>query len=149
MISELNQHRRDFWLCFSERLPALYGRMVRGNEHSRWLIVGHRPLIVAHYVANRGVGLFIRGPAREKTWQTREYLFPHRAFLAERLRRPDLKLGNMFLLPKSVRLDMTDRSNWHRATAWFAENSPVYEAVFTELQSKREVWPDEFPPPDL
>jgi hypothetical protein len=82
MVSELNEHRRDFWQFFAERLPALYGRMVRGNEHSRWLFVGHRPLVIAHYIANRGVGLFVRGPTGERTWRTREYLFPHREFLA-------------------------------------------------------------------
>lgn len=147
MVSELNQHRRDFWQFFAERLPALYGRMVRGNEHSRWLFVGHRPLVIAHYIANRGVGLFVRGPTGERTWRTREYLFPHREFLAGRLDQPNLRLGNMFLLPTSARIDMTDRVNWPAATAWFAENSPVYEAIFTELQATREDWPDEFPPP--
>lgn len=148
MVSELNEHRRDFWQFFAERLPALYGRMVRGNEHSRWLFVGHRPLVIAHYVADRDVGLFVRGPRCEKTWQTREFLFPCREFLAERFGQPDLRPGKSFLLPKSARIDMTDRTNWQAATSWFAENSPVYETIFAELQTTtREDWPDEFPPP--
>ncbi|WP_274629123.1 hypothetical protein [Arvimicrobium flavum] len=147
MVSDLTRHRRDFWQYFADTLPELNVRMQRGNEHSRWLAVGHRPLVIAHYIANAGVGLFIRGEAGEPTWRVREFLFPHREFLARRLDRPGLKLGNMFLLPNSVRLDMTDRSNWQRATAWFAQNSPVYETVFTDLQSKREGWPDERPPP--
>ena len=135
MVSELNQHRRDFWHFFAARLPALHGRMMRGNEHSRWLAVGHRPLVIAHYVANGGVGLFIRGPSRERTWQTREYVFPHREFLAKRLDQPNLRLGNRFLLTRSLRLDMTERANWTQATIWFAENSPFYETIFAELQA--------------
>lgn len=134
MVSELTQHRRDFWRHFAERLPDLHRRTVRGNEHSRWLVVGHRPLVIAHYVANRGVGLFVRGLSGEKTWQVRDYLFPHRAFLAARFTEPGLKLGTMFLMPRSVRLNMTDRATWPAATEWFGRQSPFYEAVFAELQ---------------
>lgn len=146
MISELTQHRRDFWHHFAQRLPKLDARMVRGNEHSRWLAVGHRPLIIAHYVANSGVGIFVRGQSGEKTWRIREFLFPHREFLAERLALPNLKLGNMFLLPKSTRLDMLDRENWNLACRWFAENSPAYETILTNLQSNRGGLPDPFAP---
>ena len=149
MVSDLTRHRREFWRHFADRLPELASRMVRGNEHSRWLIVGDRPLVVAHYVANRGVGLFVRGPARERIGHVRDYLFPHRQFLAERLDKPDLRLRTTFLLPDIVRLDMTDRANWDDAVDWFARHSPIYEAVFTELQAQTEPWPDEFPPPGL
>lgn len=149
MISDLNQHRRDFWRFFAEHLPNLHGRMVRGNEHSRWLFVGHRPLVIAHYIANRGVGMFLRGPAREPVHETRNYLVPHRSFLAERLDKPDIKLGSMFLLPHSLRIDMTDRAAWNSAVLWFAQNSPAYERIFTDLQASPEPWPDEFPPPDF
>ena len=143
MISDLTQHRREFWRYFAARLPALDSRMTRGNEHSRWLAVGHRPLVIAHYVANRSVGLFIRGPARERIGGVREYLFPHRRFLAQRLAKPDLRLGNSFLVPAIHRLDMTDRENWAQATDWFAVHSPIYEAAFTELQDRNEPWPDD------
>lgn len=146
MISDMTRHRRAFWQFFAENLPALSARMVRGNEHSRWLAVGHRPLIVAHYVANGGVGLFVRGPAREKIGPVRDYLFPHRQFLAERLGKPDLRLGSTSLLPESLRLDMADQDNWSRAIDWFARRSPVYAAALAELQSRPEPWPDDFPP---
>lgn len=146
MVSEITQHRRDFWHHFAQRLPKLDACMVRGNEHSRWLAVGHRPLIIAHYVANGGVGMFVRGQSGERTWRIREFLFPHREFLAERLAQPNLKLGNMLLLPRSTRLDMLDRENWNVACCRFAENSPVYQAILTDLQSNRFDLPEPFAP---
>lgn len=146
MVSDITWHRRAFWQFFAERLPELSARMVRGNEHSRWLAVGHRPLIVAHYVANGGVGLFVRGPARERIGHVRDYLLPHRRFLAGRLGKPDLRLGSTFLLPESLRIDMAARGNWPCATDWFARRSPVYEATLAGLQLRAEPWPDDVPP---
>jgi hypothetical protein len=145
MISDLTRHRRDFWQYFDLNLPALARRTVRGNETSRWLSVGQRPLIVAHYIAARSVGLFVRGVARERIGHVREYLFAHRTFLAASLDKPNLRLGSTFLVPDICRLDMDDRDNWPAAIEWFAEHSPRYELVFTALQKRREDWPDDAP----
>ena len=119
MISDLTQHRRAFWRYFVESLPTLAERTVRGNESSRWLAVGPRPLIIAHYIATGSVGLFVRGAARERIGHVREYLFPHRRFLAESLGKPDLRLGSTFLVPDICRLDMNDRASWPQAIDWF------------------------------
>ena len=147
MISDLTQHRRSFWRYFAENLPALAARTVRGNESSRWLAAGPRPLIIAHYIAAESVGLFVRGAARERIGHVREYLFPHRRFLAKSLGRPELRLGSTFLLPDICRLDMNDRARWAQAIDWFAAHSPRYEAIFTALQTMQERWPDQ--PPDI
>ena len=84
MISAQTQHRRDFWQAFGDGLPELSARMVRGNEHSRWLTVGHRPLVIAHYVANGSVGLFvslgIRNASSAIGWAS--LLLPFFTFLA-------------------------------------------------------------------
>jgi hypothetical protein len=147
MISDLTQHRRAFWRYFVESVPTLAERTVRGNESSRWLAVGPRPLIIAHYIATGSVGLFVRGAARERIGHVREYLFPHRRFLAESLGKPDLRLGRTFLVPDICRLDMNDRANWPQAIDWFSEHSSRYEGVFAALQTMPEPWPDE--PPDF
>jgi len=146
MISDITSHRRAFWRCFDESLPALAARTVRGNETSRWLSVGARPLIVAHFIASGSVGLFVRGVARERIGHVREYLFPHRKFIAASLGKPNLRLGNTFLVPDIFRLAMDDRDNWPAAISWFAEHSPRYERVFTALQARREDWPDDDAP---
>lgn len=149
MISDLYRQRRAFWALFAATAPGLWARTVYGSEHTRWLSVGHRPLVIALFVANRGVGLFVRGPAREPVADTKQYLAPHRHFLAERLGNSGLKLGSMFLVPRSIRTDMTDRDNWPAAIDWFGDNTPVYERVFTDLQSQPQEWPDLFPAPDF
>jgi hypothetical protein len=87
MVSEITAHRRAFFAFLAKELPALNARMEHGNEHSRWLAVGPMPLIAVHYVANGGVGLFKRGARRTRSGLIREYLFPHREFLAAALRR--------------------------------------------------------------
>lgn len=136
MVSEITAHRRAFWAFLAEELPALDARMTRGNEHSRWLAVGPMPLIAVHYVANGGVGLFVRGARGTRSGLVREYLFPHREFLATALARPNLRLRENFLLGSSLRTDMLDRANWPQAVAWLKERSPVYEQALAELQRR-------------
>ena len=145
MISDQARHRRDVWQAFADRLPDLASRMTRGNEHSRWLAVGPRPLVLAHYVADRGVGLFVRGPRGEPAWRVREVLLPHRRLLSVRLGRPDLRLGNRFLLPHALRIDMHQRANWPAAIDWLADRSSVYAAALAELQIRPGGWPDDRP----
>jgi len=134
MVSDLNLHRRAFWAFFAEQLPALHARTERGNEHSRWLAVGPMPLIAAHYVANGSVGIFVRGARGTRPGHVRQLLFPQRELLVETLGRPDLRLGENFLLGHSLRVDMHDRTNWPGAINWFAEQSPLYERALAALQ---------------
>jgi hypothetical protein len=136
MVSDLTLHRRAFWKFFAEQLPALNARTERGNESSRWLAVGPIPLVAAHYVATGGVGIFVRGGWGARSGLVREYLFPHREFLAAALDRPNLRLGENFLLGSSLRADMLDEANWPRAIAWFAEQSPLYERALAALQRR-------------
>jgi len=134
MVSDLQLHRRAFWAYFAERRPALFARTERGNEHSRWLTIGHMPLIAALYLTNRSVGLFVRGPRRTRIGHVREFLFPYREVLAKELRQPELKLGNTFLLNTKLRLDMQDQEKWPTAVAWLAEQSSVYERALAAVQ---------------
>ncbi len=136
MVSDLTLHRRAFWNFFADQLPALNARTERGNESSRWLAVGTLPLIAAHYVATGGVGIFVRGARGTRSGLVREYLFPHREFLAAALGGPNLRLGKNFLLGSSMRVDMLDESNWSRAIAWFAEQSPLYERALADLHRR-------------
>ena len=122
---------------FAEELPALNARMERGNESSRWLEVGPRPLIAVHYIAGGGVGLFVRGARGTRSGLVREHLFPHREFLSAALDRPVTRLPENFLLGHSLRGDMMDRTNWPSAIAWFAEQSPIYESALAALQKRQ------------
>ncbi len=136
MVSETNLHRRAFWIQFARELPALAARTERGNESTRWLSVGHRPLILAHYISANAAGLFVRGARGIKTGHIREFLFPYREFLAAALAQPGIKLGERFLLVSRLRIDMRERANWPRAIDWFGEYSPVYERALAELQKR-------------
>ena len=134
MVSDLNLHRRAFWAFFAERLPELNARTERGNESSRWLAVGVMPLIAVHYVSAQSVGIFVRGARGTRIGHIREYLFPHREFLAGALGGQGLRLGENFLLGDRLKGHMLDVANWPRAIDWFAERSPVYERALGALQ---------------
>jgi hypothetical protein len=136
MVSDLTLHRRAFWMLFAERSPALHARTLRGNETTRWLAVGSMPLIVAHYIAGGGVGIFVRGARGTRIGLVREYLFPHRDFLAQALGRPELRLGSTFLLNDRLRIDTFDKANWPRAIDWLAVRSAVYEQALARLQRR-------------
>jgi hypothetical protein len=134
MVSDLHLHRRAFWTFFAEALPGLNARTSRGNETTRWLAVGPRPLIVAHYIAATNVGIFVRGARGTRIGHVRELLFPYRGLLAEALTEPGLRLGETFLLNTRLRLPTEDKATWPRAMAWFAHQSPLYEAALAALQ---------------
>jgi hypothetical protein len=135
MVSDSTLHRRAFWAFFAEALPGLYARMSRGNESTRWLAVGPKPLIVAHYIAATNVGIFVRGARGTRIGHVREFLFPYRGMLAEALAEPDLRLGATFLLNTRLRLPTVDKESWPQAMAWFAHQSPLYEAALAALQA--------------
>ncbi|GLS29613.1 hypothetical protein SAMN04488498_111121 [Mesorhizobium albiziae] len=132
MVSDITRHRRAFWEFFAEDQPALNARTVRGNESSRWLAVD--AIVVVHYVATGGVGIFVRGARGTRSGLIRQFLFPHREFLVASLGRENLRLAENFLLGFSLRADMAERSNWPRATAWLAEQSSIYERAMAQLQ---------------
>ena len=148
MVSELYQHRRDFWAHFAANEPVLHGRTTPGNEHSRWLAVGTGSgLVVALYLTNRSVGDFVRGERGSRIGHVRERLFAHRDELASALEQPKLKLGERFLLNTSLKLDMNNRRNWDRAGEWLAVEAPRYEAALLDLLLRRPVaddWPSPF-----
>lgn len=134
MVSETTLRQRAFWAFFAERSPDLNARTQRGNESTRWLPVGHVPLVLAHYFGMRSVGVFVRGERGLKSWRIREYLFPHREFLAATLGRENLRLGENLLLGHSLRVDMLDEANWPRAVDWLVAQSAIYERALTALQ---------------
>ncbi|WP_157018994.1 hypothetical protein [Mesorhizobium xinjiangense] len=134
MVSDLNRHRRAFWAQFASEQPALAARMERGSESTRWLAVGNRPLILAHYISANAVGLFVRGDRGTRTGHIREFLFPHHDLLAAALGQPDIRLGDQFLLVSRLRTDMHDKANWPNAIDWLAGNSPIYERALRDLQ---------------
>lgn len=136
MLSDTTQRQRGFWALFAETLPELSARMVRGNESTRWLVVGHRPLVAAHFYSNNAAGIFVRGARGTRIGHIREDLFPHREFFAKALGQPDLKLGTNFLLATRFRADMNERANWPAAITWFKQQSPRYEKMLTALQRR-------------
>jgi hypothetical protein len=136
VVSDLNLHRRAFWAFFAERLPELNARTERGNESSRWLAVGVMPLIAVHYISGESVGIFVRGARGTRIGHIREYLFPHREFLAKALGGQGLRLGENFLLGDRLKGSMLDVANWPRAIDWFAQRSPVYERALKALQRR-------------
>jgi len=144
-ISDLNLLRRAFWEFSAARELALFTRMERGNESSRWLPVGALPLVAVHYFSVRGVGIFVRGARGTKIGHVREFLFPHRRLLSETLARDDIRLGGTFLLHDRLRCDMTKRDNWPAAVAWLAAKSPLYEKALRCVQKRGASLPGQGP----
>ncbi|MGN6583432.1 MAG: hypothetical protein ACTHJV_06985 [Rhizobiaceae bacterium] len=135
-LSDLNRLRRAFWEFSAAAEPAFVARTERGNESSRWLPVGALPLVLVHYFSTRGVGVFVRGARGTRIGHVREFLFPHRRLLSERLTRDDIRLGGTFLLHDRLRCDMTKRENWPAAIAWLTAKSPLYEKALRSVQER-------------
>jgi hypothetical protein len=132
-LSDITRHRRAFWSHFAKNQQAIHVATTRGNEHSRWLPVGAGGLIIALYVTNRSVGIFVRGERGTPIGKVRERLFGSRERIGGALGQPDIKLGEHFLLNTAQKLDMQDDANWPRAGAWLAAEAMLYRHALLEL----------------
>ena len=122
---------RRFWDGYVARRGD--GLIVHGSLYSRWRILAD-DLVLSLYVANRSVGLFVRGQRGESFATTASRLSAHEPQLGEAL-GADLRdfPGCSYLgrLPLAV----NDPANWPEAYDWLEREEERYAGVLKELVS--------------
>lgn len=119
---------KAFWDGYAARRPDPPIR--HGSLYSRWRHVGS-DLVISLYIANRSVGLFVRGRRGEGYRTTLHRLSAHEPGLGRAL---DASLtgyeGCCYL--SRLPVPATDRASWPQAYAWLEEREAFYHRVLSE-----------------
>jgi hypothetical protein len=126
-LSPLGQVRREFWLEFVKAHPSEGGEETATAGSSRWQQVPGTSLVVAQYIAEGEVGVFVRGGRGMGAEEAMSVLLPHR----ERL---ETELGVLmgaapyFFSSKATGL-LADRSGWQGLAKWLHEQTGRFVSV--------------------
>jgi hypothetical protein len=128
--ASFTEFRQAFWTHFLARYPSeqVYGPA--NGSGSRWRSPTSDGLVIAQYIAQDRVGVFVRGARGVPVEDTEQQLEPYRERLEHMLGEPIN--GNNFFFIKSLRLDTNDRANRDRMSDWLHEQADKYEAAIKE-----------------
>ena len=134
-LSELSQWRMRFWECLLQQHPEQAAWGGRDATSSHWRPVPGTDLVVAIYLAQQSVGLFVRGPRRSDPGDVRDQLSPHQAELERALDAPIRDGGTHgHFFWKERRGDMRDEGLWPAMANWLHETQNTYvEALSQQL----------------
>lgn len=132
-MTPIGLFRRQFWehliACHPEE--GVSGRACA--QSYRWTTLGDLDVVVVQFVADTGVGVFIRGRKGECADTVRQRIQPNAAALEASLGIPigteDPERFFIIRLP----LDTADRSTWDTAVDWLSENRKRYEAALRDI----------------
>ena len=119
--------RRVYFNAFAARFPALSLRW--GNTFSRWRDVPGTELVLAYYITNHSVGVFVRGQRGIPCRDTAGHLPGFSLEVAQ-----GVPLGNAdfpFGLP--YRFDPAQRLGWPGSHDWLHQTGERYVAVLAEI----------------
>jgi hypothetical protein len=132
-LSDLALKRKAFWAPFLERYPdhARDGQV--GGAPSRWRSCADSRIVVSYYLAQRDVGVFVRGARNESPEEVGDLLRPARETLEARLGVPFGPSPTLHYLSASHVCDYGDESQFAEIAAWLNNKIEAYETVLNEL----------------
>ena len=133
-MSSLGQFRKEFWTHYVNRFPD---ELARGNADaasSRWRVLSELGLVVTIYLAQKSVGVFIRGTRGTSNAEVFERLAPH----ADRLRMAtgaeigNPEAGHYFSL-SSFKCNSNDKAQWDAMSDWLHSTADAYETALKDI----------------
>lgn len=128
--SGLNAFWRDWWTHYLAKHPS-------GDERPfalsvRWIAIPETALFVAQFIAEGGVGVYVRGDRGVPREETVRVLEGVTEKLAERLGAPmDGRVKNHHF-GKRLRIDTRDRANWDVMADWVHDEAARYVQVVSQ-----------------
>ncbi len=120
---------RQFWNGYIARRDA--GLIVHGSLYSRWRILAD-DLVLSLYVANRSVGLFVRGQRGESFATTANRLSAHEPALGRALGAGLRDFPGCCYLGR-LPLAVTDPASWPKGYDWLEREEQRYVGVLGDL----------------
>ena len=118
-----------FWERYAALRPGL--RLQRGNHYSRWRPVAGTDIFIALYIANRSVGLFVRGERGLSLKGAVRLLSLHEPTLSRALGVAVLSEGCPYL--SKLPLASVDRATWPAGHDWLIEREEFYHRTLARI----------------
>jgi hypothetical protein len=133
-LSDQGKTRKEFWTAYVERYPeeAQFGGA--NADVSHWHPLPEHELVVALFLAQNEVGVFIRGLRGVDYSATAERLEPFADALANKL---DTQPGGRFLFKKAKQGNYADPSARGPLMDWLNETARIYEATIRAVLEER------------
>lgn len=136
-ISSLGQFRTDFWTHYLNRFPDELKHGKAGGATSRWRSLSDLGLVITLYLAQKEVGVFIRGQRGTSQQEVLDLLVPHADRLAEitgiKLGSPDQK----YFFLKASRGNTSERETWDTLADWLHSTADTYEAALRTILTEQ------------
>ena len=129
--SERGLQRLRFWEHYLRR-HSDETSVRAGAASNRWRRLSDLGLVVSQYLAQDGVGVFVRGLTGSEPAETAARLAP----VADRLQtRIGVAMGDQgakYFFENELRIDTKDEANWDRMSDWLKAEADKYEAALKE-----------------
>ena len=132
-LSELGQFRLDFWTHYVNRFPEEAKHEKVKGVSSRWRVVKECGLVISIYLAQKSVGIFIRGNSGESPQEVYEKLEPHLDYLTQTLGADPGKPDGKYSFGKYLKINTADKNNWDKMSDWLYQHSETYENALKEI----------------
>lgn len=124
-LSEAGQFRLEFWTHYLNRHPFDEKDGKAGGYSNRWRTVGD--FVVSYYIAQRSVGVFIRGLRNAESQEVYLALQPYAAMLSKAtgadIGGPDGK----YFFGSYIKVSTSDRAQWNELADWLHDKTARYE----------------------
>lgn len=132
-LSNLGQFRQAFWSHYLSRYPEEREYGEAGGYSNRWRPIPALEVVISSYIAQRSVGVFIRGPRGSAAQNAYDTLLPYQDQLTEltgaTMGNPE---DNGFFV-QYYRAETSDKSNWDTLTTWLYETTQKYERALQTI----------------
>lgn len=132
-LTDIGLFRKTFWTHFLDRQPAQAAVGPANADSVRWIKSPGHEFVVVQYLAQKSVGVFVRGPRGVVADQALAVIGPHLEGLSQRLGTPTFGGRDNLLLHNSLDVDSRDSTNWDRMSDWLAEQAARYVRALNEV----------------
>lgn len=126
--------RRDFWEHMISRHPIEEDHAKATANSSRWRTISRHRIVIAQYIAEDGVGVFIRGEKGENSADVQHKLSPYSSALKKALGPGLLNENEPEAFFHSRKLfNAFDERNWNKMADWLHKKADAYQAAIQHV----------------
>lgn len=132
-MGELALKRKAFWARFQEDYPEHAVDGAAGGGASMWRSCAAGDIVISYYLAQKAVGLFVRGARNVHAHQVEDRLSAHREELETRLGAEFGPGPTGSFLGATLTCDFTDETRYPEIAVWLDEKIRLYETTLNKL----------------
>lgn len=134
-ISNIGQFRKEFWTYYVNRFPDEQAWGKADAASSRWRVLDDIGLVITIYLAQKEVGIFIRGLRGVESAEVYEQLTPHLGRLETEIGVPLGAPNGRHYCVSTFKCQSRDQSQWEQPTTWLHSTADAYEAILKDIFS--------------